>query len=231
MSLVFKDNSVDAPMSFTLFPLLLKEIRLLIWQYCSLHPRVITLPHKYQHPIGDGKRLLYCSLDRECCTSGNAPALLHVNQESREVGLKIYELLFKGIPQFDKQPLYFNFSQDSLYLRERGELFLLRQELGYKYQQKCVQIDEFENRLQHLIVEETFNDSFHSRHQYFLFLKNTRKLETIVLKPFWYSCGALIDPDWLSMMKNALREEFKLDAAEPELLIRSEEQIIAMAKV
>jgi hypothetical protein len=60
-------------------------------------------------------------------------------------------------------------------------------------------------------------------HQYFFFLENIRKLETLVLKAFWYSCGALSNPDWLPRMKFALREEFKLETAEPELLIGSEE--------
>jgi len=88
---------------FEKFVQLPTELRIQIWEYCTLGPRCIgvmftNVPAWYQSSF---RQFQPC------------PTLLHVNREAREVGLKSYKLNFSSI---DGKPNYFSPSKDFLLL-------------------------------------------------------------------------------------------------------------------
>lgn len=97
-----EQSTIPSP-TFTCFPLLPAELRLAIWQY-ALPIRILTvrtIPAPSPRPWG---RPAFAAIDPQ-------PALLSVNQESREEALKTYAVLRDPYgPRF-----YFNSQRDTLF--------------------------------------------------------------------------------------------------------------------
>ncbi|PQE11109.1 hypothetical protein CJF31_00000895 [Rutstroemia sp. NJR-2017a BVV2] len=89
--------------SFTRFRELPTELRLRIWENASFFQRIVELN--------------YCVVDRKFSISGPPPAILYVNQESREIALKFYSKSFGTINQ--PAEIYFNAVSDIIYLSSR----------------------------------------------------------------------------------------------------------------
>ena len=84
------------------FPCLPTEIRLQIWEAARPEPRFIALELEPERGI---------------FSVAKVPNLLHVNQESREVALKWYELAFVG--GIDRKPrTYFDWAADGLWVHD-----------------------------------------------------------------------------------------------------------------
>jgi hypothetical protein len=84
---------------FAKFPELPTELRLKIWSYTAMAPRLLELQ--------------YCIVDRKFFSFQRLPAILHTSRESRSVGLCFYHLSFGT----DKHPpcTYFNATNDIIY--------------------------------------------------------------------------------------------------------------------
>lgn len=89
---------IDLDPDFTLFPELPIELRLKIWEH-AFPARVVNLIYDQYH-------------DRFHSYNSSIPTLLHIHHETREMGLKIYQLCF-GTESFEAR-IYFDFSRDIL---------------------------------------------------------------------------------------------------------------------
>ncbi|KAM3071394.1 hypothetical protein ACMFMG_008989 [Clarireedia jacksonii] len=89
--------------SFTRFGDLPKELRIQIWENASFFQRIMELK--------------YCVVDMVFSIPGPPPAILLVNQESREVALKFYNKSFGAGDQSGE--IYFNPVSDIIYLSSR----------------------------------------------------------------------------------------------------------------
>lgn len=92
--------------TFTLFPELPPELRLKIWKHALSEPRISMIeqtmpPHR--------NRFIF-----KFCLA--PPTFLHVNDESRSLAQKAYQLAFEGGLE---APQFFNFQFDSLHLQLR----------------------------------------------------------------------------------------------------------------
>lgn len=91
--------------SFTKFGELPKELRLQIWENASFFERIVELK--------------YCIVDRKFSMSSPPPAILYVNQESREIALKFYnKSLGSGNHPAE---IFFNPVSDIIYLSLRHD--------------------------------------------------------------------------------------------------------------
>jgi hypothetical protein len=114
----------NKPVSFPQFSRLPPEIRCQIWEFL-IQPRIIVASCLQQdESLSERRKEL-----RARTTSGSAvPALLQVNQETREIALKHYELTFSwriskllsDTPVSKPARVWFNFKLDALFLT--GEL-------------------------------------------------------------------------------------------------------------
>jgi hypothetical protein len=96
------------------FPL---EVREMIWAK-SVPDRVITITQiADEHPLYP--TMAYTPFIPNFKTSAVVPVLLHVNRESRKVGLNIYRVVFKRQCQ---NVFYFNHSADTIFCPSHGDL-------------------------------------------------------------------------------------------------------------
>lgn len=94
--IVIEDDPEDPV--FTLFPDLPIELRLKIWEH-AFPGRVVNLIYDQYH-------------DRFHSFNSTTPMLLHIHRETREMGLKLYQLCF-GTESFEPR-IYFDFNKDIL---------------------------------------------------------------------------------------------------------------------
>lgn len=87
------------PCSFTLFPHLAVELRVLIWQHACQISRVVEVR--------------YIPHEQRCTSRSRPPAVLHVSRESRYEALHMYKLCF-STPVAESH-IYFNPTIDVLY--------------------------------------------------------------------------------------------------------------------
>jgi hypothetical protein len=98
------NNSDESGPTFTLFPQLPTELRLKIWKEAIPgEPRVIIFKLK-------GKGLS----DPRIHAAAKTPAIFQTNQESRQVGLGVYELAFKSILE---RLVYIDYRMDAVYMQ------------------------------------------------------------------------------------------------------------------
>ncbi|KAF4633785.1 hypothetical protein G7Y89_g4337 [Cudoniella acicularis] len=122
-----KLNLPKAPAtSFQLFPFLAPELRLRVWQLFSRHPRILEIQNgPMKQSLFFGTHLAPPVLtstgviisQRIAPLSRAPPAMLHVNQEARVEGLKVYSLRSFDACVVEKRFIYFNSFVDILYLR------------------------------------------------------------------------------------------------------------------
>lgn len=94
--------------SFTLFPKLPVELRLMVWELALPGPRVITIQARRVSSAARG--LPHLTADY------SIPAIFHTSQESREAVLRKYEFAFPRNHLINS--FYFDFSRDVLFLRD-----------------------------------------------------------------------------------------------------------------
>lgn len=126
------DQLSTADLTFHPFPRLPSELRLRVWRLVLDSRRNRLVAVKVASSCGktkllDGNRWQTGSLryneelirkqDLVCTTK--APAILHVNQEARYEGLKIYKCQFKG--QISS-PTYFDFDSDLMFFTSEAAL-------------------------------------------------------------------------------------------------------------
>ncbi|KAF8850745.1 hypothetical protein BDZ45DRAFT_751403 [Acephala macrosclerotiorum] len=98
--------------SFKIFGELPPEIQAVVWEMSMPAPRVIKL--------SGGASWAGGSRNPNLNADYTIPILLHVNKDSREIGLLHYKLLF-----FDdgrRANLYVDFARDTVYIRDMGSL-------------------------------------------------------------------------------------------------------------
>lgn len=117
------DSPQNTTQTFTLFPLLPTELRLKIWR-ALIHPRIIAAACLSAHTQAS-KLAQLAQRPRHPAV----PVLLHVNRESRAVGLRHYELAFAWkiphrlagpetgvLPGSGEARVWFNFETDGVLL-------------------------------------------------------------------------------------------------------------------
>ena len=101
---------------FTLFPKLPPELRRKIWKEACFEPRIVEVDISIYPTI-----LTALSVDCDYETQTPTPAILHVCSESRQIGLKHYDRIFRRASFFNAKDLkehiiYVNFEQDTVHL-------------------------------------------------------------------------------------------------------------------
>jgi hypothetical protein len=100
------ENVESTPaLEFTLFPTLLPELRITVWHFAANHQRTITI-----HDFGGSGCQRTGRFAKHNATA--VPGVLHANSEARATALKHYTLRFG--PQFNGNPIYFNYNADGL---------------------------------------------------------------------------------------------------------------------
>jgi hypothetical protein len=92
-------------LEFTVFQKLLPELRIMVWCFAANHQRTITI-----HDVGGSGCQRTGRFAKHNATA--VPGVLHANSEARATALKHYTLLFG--PQFNDNPIYFNYNADGL---------------------------------------------------------------------------------------------------------------------
>jgi hypothetical protein len=90
---------------FTVFHKLLPELRIMVWRFAANHQRTITI-----HDFGGSGCQRTGRFTKHNATA--VPGVLHTNSEARTTALKHYTLLFG--PQFNGNPIFFNYNADGL---------------------------------------------------------------------------------------------------------------------
>ncbi|KAI6778808.1 uncharacterized protein J7T54_007461 [Emericellopsis cladophorae] len=118
-------DDVASTGDFPQFTKLPPELRLKVWE-CLIQPRIVgvcCLQNDTRGGYQPGEKIAARrkELDARTTRGNQVPAILHVNSESRALGLKHYELTFgwriKGSRPNSAPPrTYFNFAQDALFL-------------------------------------------------------------------------------------------------------------------
>ncbi|KAN0114659.1 hypothetical protein V8E51_004203 [Hyaloscypha variabilis] len=199
--------------TFNGFRKLPTEIRLMIWHMALPGPRVITIQ----------QRTTVERWQRGCLSASYLiPSTLHTSHEARQVALRNYQLSFAQ--NYINNPIYFDFSQDILFIR--GAWI-------------CNTTRAFLSKLRHLMISDnnhafsTFNTSGWVR------LKEFQALHSLVLEP-----QPCFDPAHLMASWNSAEEGIRwhikgdrkghLDSKELEgrlsIAIMSEEDMICRAE-
>jgi hypothetical protein len=113
---------------FHQFAKLPPELRLKVWE-CLIQPRIVIVcclqnDRTAENTTGEKLAARRAELDARTTRGNMVPSVLHVNSESRALGLKHYELAFgwrikgslRGTPTSSPPRTYFNFAQDALFL-------------------------------------------------------------------------------------------------------------------
>lgn len=81
---------------FVFFPRLPLELRRMVWDFAIPDgPRTVTIYSQKEAYVTNEDGHAACNPSIPAKSSSMAPALLHVNRESREIALKFYSLAFK----------------------------------------------------------------------------------------------------------------------------------------
>lgn len=146
-----KLSDAPDPDGFSMFGTFPKETRLLIWEQAieDLPPDFVSLKH-YNNPA----RFLHGYFATE--SSGNVPALLHVNSEARAMALKAYPPMSLSVYPSSK-PQYFNVDRYSLVLGAfhhhdipaSGDFGLIKHIIAYLPRDLCCHVkqDVFKTQL------------------------------------------------------------------------------------
>lgn len=108
-------TSQDEPRPFTLFSSLPTELRLQIWQRMVPGPRKVCIRYSLQRVEIGGSNLRGRSRFPPAgswMSTEPVPVLLHICQESRQVGLSHYQLAFGSV--LHEAKVYFDFERDCL---------------------------------------------------------------------------------------------------------------------
>ena len=133
MSDVILDTTTEplvevTPLTFTLFPGLPLELRLMVWKFALPGPRIITVKRCIRQLAKNDWANADCGHQKVARSNAISPALLYANRESRTVALASYK------PSFGSQlfkPAYFDFAHDSLFFPMAStdlESFLVHEE-------------------------------------------------------------------------------------------------------
>jgi 2EXR family len=111
------DQGQDTEPELKFFRKLPLELRDKIWKLCLPGPRTARIYH-------DPKDMAFIAMPeietgvspfwRAKAVAGPVPVLLHINKESRSIGMKYYKLMFSE--QTLGRPIYFDVTQDTLCL-------------------------------------------------------------------------------------------------------------------
>lgn len=141
---------------FKLFLKLPIELRDAIWKLCDF-PQVVTIKNaSYEvKTVRYMATQIYYSTFVKAEAKGNVPAILHVNQESRAVGLKFWSL------EFEEQlgePIYFNWKRDTLFMENWDDVvaFYGGPRSSFKNGSFGNDMKNVEHNLRHLIIGEQF---------------------------------------------------------------------------
>ena len=100
------ENVESTPaLEFTVFPKLLPELRIMIWRFSANNQRTITI-----HDFGGSGCQRTGRFAKHNATA--VPGVLHANSEARATAFKHCTLRFG--PQFNGNPIYFNYNADGL---------------------------------------------------------------------------------------------------------------------
>lgn len=137
-------------------PLLPKEIRLMIWKLLLPPPRTIKLSERnnldQKWPKGKNLRNFY-TLWIESTYS--IPKLMAISQESRRFALKYYSLILHDT--LIGQPIFFDFSVDTLFLETISVLFCEGGTPGWAFSKNSRDsLGELQDRLKYLAVGYMF---------------------------------------------------------------------------
>jgi hypothetical protein len=103
---------------FHFFPKLPWELRVMIWEQC-IWPQVVIVKNACYEVQKQRCSDTYYLTIVKAQAQGTTPAILHVNQESRGIGLKEWTEEFQ--PQFNHS-IYFNWKRDTLFMENTDAL-------------------------------------------------------------------------------------------------------------
>ncbi len=112
---------------FPLFPNLLQELRLMIWEQACNEPRLVELETKHRKLKieKDGKEA-YTIFPLRFISSTPEPSLLFVCRESRKIALKSYKRTDLA-DELDPNPLFFEYGIDIMYLGNKAITLWMKQ--------------------------------------------------------------------------------------------------------
>jgi hypothetical protein len=111
------DNSHDPHQKFILFKELLRELRIMIWEWAILgtESRTFTITNKHESECKEPFwRLPPRVSSKPYSSHSKVPTLLHTTREARATALISYQLSLDN--EFASKPVYFNFMRDTFIL-------------------------------------------------------------------------------------------------------------------
>jgi hypothetical protein len=144
------------PDQFVFFPKLPFELRDAIWKLCDL-PQVITIKNaSYEEKKSRymGEQVFYETFIK-AEAKGTVPAILHVNRESRAMGLKFWSL---ELGEQLEKPIYFNWERDTLFMENWDDVIAFYGGPRFSYRNGSFgnNMKIVEHKLRHLVIGEQF---------------------------------------------------------------------------
>jgi hypothetical protein len=134
------------------------ELRAAIWKEC-LFPQVVAIKNTSYEIRGERYMAsqTYFQTMVKAEAKGTVPAILHVNQEARAVGLKAWNLEFES--QLGR-PVYFNCMRDALFMENFDDLVAFYGGPWEKYLAFPIDMSNVEKNLRHLVIGEPIPHGF-----------------------------------------------------------------------